>query len=226
MQAHVVFAGSLQCHRRSPSRSHPATAPCGDALRRTSGSRRARLQNDRQTCASGRRYVRPEACAQSTQRKRPARRIWSLMIDCHSVMNGGARESIIPRRGTVVEICSGVASEIDALPPQIDVQLIGLKRAARVIDRRESSPRNFRRLSGNIRFRQMETSGSGFVSAARLQASRRTKAQASSQGPGWSAGRLRTAAPNCSSGRKSRYSAGASGKSGCRRRNRSSARAH
>ena len=38
-------------------------------------------------------------------------------IDGDCVMNGGACESIIPRRGAVVEISSGVASQVDSLPP-------------------------------------------------------------------------------------------------------------
>src|ERR1700692_2417569 len=48
------------------------------------------------------------------------------------VVNSGTGEAIVPRRLAVVEIRPGIACQVKAMPPQIDVQLIGLKGPARV----------------------------------------------------------------------------------------------
>src|SRR5271156_3023331 len=55
-----------------------------------------------------------------------------LIIDCHGVVDSSSREPIIPRWRSVVEICSGIARQVNTLPPQIHVQLICLKRPANV----------------------------------------------------------------------------------------------
>ena len=137
-----------------------------------------------------------------------------VMIDRDSVMNGSSRESIIPRRRSVVEICSGVARQVNALPPQIHVQLIGLKRPASVsagADQRPGSVISEAEVSG-FGGRQRGESRSFAALAGFIPDFIPNQSAASSQGPGFSAGRFRTAAPNCSSGRKSRYDPIASGK--------------
>src|ERR1700683_251692 len=65
------------------------------------------------------------------------------MVDHHSVMDGSPSETIIPRWRPVVEIFSSIASQVDALPPQIHVQLICLKRPAIVSAGTDQSPGTF-----------------------------------------------------------------------------------
>ena len=72
-RAHPSQAG----HRQSPIRRRLDIAPSGDGLRRSDGSRRARLRSNPGRRHSNVENDRPDACAQSSQRKRPARRIWS-----------------------------------------------------------------------------------------------------------------------------------------------------
>jgi len=75
-----------------------------------------------------------------------------LMIDGDSVMDGSAREFIIPRRRSVVEIRSRVARQID-FPATINRRAIDPpEKGGESNGRRESAPRNSDRPDGSIRF--------------------------------------------------------------------------
>src|SRR3981081_2251312 len=64
-----------------------------------------------------------------------------VAIDRHSVADRGARESIVPRRLSIVEISSGVPSQVEAAPPQVYMQLISLNRPPSVAARADERPR-------------------------------------------------------------------------------------
>src|SRR6266576_2212294 len=62
-------------------------------------------------------------------------------IDDHSIVNGRPRESVVPWRVDIVEICSGIPGYVDSVMPQVHVKLIGLKRAPGVASRSHQCPR-------------------------------------------------------------------------------------
>src|ERR1700683_2061485 len=131
MQARIVNASSLNViHDHPASASQPLNAaPVVHAktfvtVMLAFKAVGARVMRRRMQTARGLRPVDPEEAAG------PAHLV--AMVDRYSVVYGSPGESIIPRRRAVVEICSGVASEVEALPHTIHMQLICLKRAARV----------------------------------------------------------------------------------------------
>src|ERR1700733_4670134 len=63
------------------------------------------------------------------------------MIEGDSVMNGSPREAIIPWWSAVLEICSSITSQVDTLPPQINMQLVRLKRPASIAASADQRPR-------------------------------------------------------------------------------------
>jgi hypothetical protein len=64
-------------------------------------------------------------------------------IDSNSIMNGGTGKSVIPRRRTVIQIGTRVACEVNAFPPKVNVQLIGLERTTRVTASADHGPGSF-----------------------------------------------------------------------------------
>src|ERR1700722_7054180 len=88
---------------------------------------------DGERCAGCLRPVEPEETSGATH--------LVLSVHHYRVVNGGAGETVVPRRLAVIEIGTGVASDIEAVPPEIDVQLIGLERTTSVASGANESPR-------------------------------------------------------------------------------------
>src|SRR6266404_3378403 len=56
------------------------------------------------------------------------------------VVNGGAGEPVVPRRLAVVKIRPSIPRQVETVPPQVHVQLIGLERTSRVAPRPHQGP--------------------------------------------------------------------------------------
>lgn len=66
-----------------------------------------------------------------------------LTINGNDVVNSAAGEGIVPRRGSVVEISSGIAGDVETSPPKVNVQLVSLKRTPGILARTDERPRLF-----------------------------------------------------------------------------------
>src|SRR5271157_1421725 len=56
------------------------------------------------------------------------------------VVNKGGYERIVPGRGAVVKICPGVLGDVQAAPPQVNMELVGMRGARRELRRPQISP--------------------------------------------------------------------------------------
>ena len=66
-----------------------------------------------------------------------------LLINSDRVMNLSACQRVIPGWVGVIEVCTRILSDIQPPPPQIEMELIGMARAASEVRRAQVSPGSF-----------------------------------------------------------------------------------